>query len=48
MKLDVDTVPTLPDAPPEAGPDRALDPNLAVPAVLAPSELLLEVVLTMP
>ena len=26
MKLDVDTLPTVPDAPPEAGPDRALDP----------------------
>jgi hypothetical protein len=25
-KLDVDTLPTVPDAPPEAGPDRALDP----------------------
>ena len=26
MKLDVDTVPTVPDAPPAADPDRALDP----------------------
>ena len=26
MKLDVDTLPTVPDAPPEAGPDRAMDP----------------------
>ena len=26
MKLDVDTLSTVPDAPPEAGPDRALDP----------------------
>ena len=26
MKLDVDTLPTVPDDPPEAGPDRALDP----------------------
>jgi len=25
VKLDVDTLPTVPDAPPEAGPDRALD-----------------------
>jgi hypothetical protein len=25
MKLDVDTLPTVPDTPPEAGPDRALD-----------------------
>ena len=34
MKLDVDTLPTVPDAPPEAGPDRALDPPLpGCPAV---------------
>jgi hypothetical protein len=26
VKLDVDTLTTVPDAPPEAGPDRALDP----------------------
>jgi hypothetical protein len=26
VKLDVDTLPTVPDAPPEAGPDRAFDP----------------------
>ena len=26
MKLDADTLLTVPDAPPEAGPDRALDP----------------------
>jgi hypothetical protein len=26
VKLDVDMLPTVPDAPPEAGPDRALDP----------------------
>jgi hypothetical protein len=26
VKLDLDTVPTVPDAPPAAGPDRALDP----------------------
>jgi hypothetical protein len=26
VKLDLDTLPTLPAAPPEAGPDRALDP----------------------
>jgi hypothetical protein len=25
VKLDVDTLSTVPDAPPEAGPDRALD-----------------------
>jgi hypothetical protein len=28
VKFDVDTLPTVPDAPPEAGPDRALDPPL--------------------
>jgi hypothetical protein len=28
VKLDVDTLPTVPDAPPAAGPDRALDPPL--------------------
>ena len=34
VKLDVDTLPTVPDAPPEAGPDRALDPPLpGCPAV---------------
>jgi hypothetical protein len=26
VKLDVDTLPTVPDDPPEAGPDRALEP----------------------
>jgi hypothetical protein len=26
VKLDADTVLTVPDVPPEAGPDRALDP----------------------
>jgi hypothetical protein len=26
VKLDVDTLPTVPDVPPAAGPDRALDP----------------------
>jgi len=26
VKPDVDTLLTVPDAPPEAGPDRALDP----------------------
>jgi hypothetical protein len=34
VKLDVDTVPTVPDAPPEAGPDRALDPPPPVTPVL--------------
>jgi hypothetical protein len=28
VKLDVDTLSTVPDAPPAAGPDRALDPPL--------------------
>jgi len=27
VKLDVDTLSTVPDAPPAAGPDRALDPE---------------------
>jgi hypothetical protein len=27
VKLDVDTLPTVPDDPPAAGPDRALDPD---------------------
>jgi hypothetical protein len=31
VKLDVDTLTTVPDAPPEAGPDRALDPALPDP-----------------
>jgi hypothetical protein len=48
VKLDVDMLPTVPDAPPEAGPDRALDPTFAVFAVLAAAELLLEVALTIP
>ena len=26
VKLDVDTLPTVPDTPPEAGPERALGP----------------------
>ena len=36
MKLDVDTLSTVPAAPPEAGPDRALDPpplGLGLPGV---------------
>lgn len=42
MKLDVDTLPTVPDAPPEAGPDRALleveleEEAVAVPLLLLP------------
>jgi hypothetical protein len=31
VKLDVDTLATVPDAPPAAGPDRALDPPPADP-----------------
>jgi hypothetical protein len=38
VKLDVDTLPTVPDAPPAAGPDRALDPlPAAVVEVLPPA-----------
>src|SRR5580704_6976935 len=35
VKLDADTLPTVPDAPPAAGPDRALDPP---PNPRAPAE----------
>jgi hypothetical protein len=35
VKLDVDTLSTVPDVPPAAGPDRALDPPFAGGAVLA-------------
>jgi hypothetical protein len=54
VKLDVDTLLTVPTTPPAAGPDRALDPAFAAdPAcavcpVLAPAEPLLEVALTIP
>jgi hypothetical protein len=52
VKLDVDTLLTLPTTPPAAGPDRAFDPALAVDIaacpVLAPAEPLLEVALTIP
>jgi hypothetical protein len=54
VKLDVDTLLTVPTTPPAAGPDRALDPALpanpafAVCPVLAPAEPLLEVALTIP
>jgi hypothetical protein len=34
VKLDVDTLPTVPDAPPAAGPDRALDPPPPAPGPL--------------
>jgi hypothetical protein len=51
MKLDVDMLATVPDAPPAAGPDRALDPPPADPGppaepLLAAAGLLLEVALT--
>jgi hypothetical protein len=40
VKLDVDTLATVPDAPPDAGSDRALDPSFAtfgvVPAAAGP------------
>jgi hypothetical protein len=43
VKLDGDTLPTVPDAPPEAGPDRALDPPLlGCPAVVELKEVELE------
>jgi hypothetical protein len=55
VKLDADTLSTVPVAPPAAGPDRALDPAGldpvvagAVDAVPAVVELLLEVVLPPP
>jgi hypothetical protein len=53
VKLDADALPTVPDAPAEAGPDRALDPALPDPGppakpLLAAAEPLLEVALTIP
>jgi hypothetical protein len=60
VKLDVDTMPTLPDAPPAAGPERALGlaaftafvvlalAALLLVGVLAMAELLPEVALTIP
>jgi hypothetical protein len=59
VKPEVDTLPTVPDDPPGAGPDRALDPPppvlllaagelLAAGVVLAAAEALLEVALTIP
>jgi hypothetical protein len=52
VKPDVDTLLTVPDDPPAAGPDRALDPPppellLAAGEALAVGELL-EVALTVP
>jgi hypothetical protein len=35
VKLDLDTVPTVPEAPPAAGPDRAFDPPPAGPGAPA-------------
>jgi hypothetical protein len=37
VKLDADTLSTVPDAPPAAGPDRALDPPL--PAAVAEGDV---------
>ena len=34
MKPDVDKLPIVPDAPPAAGPDRALDPPPPAPVAL--------------
>jgi hypothetical protein len=53
VKPDVDTLLTVPDDPPAAGPDRALDPPppellLAAGELLAVGEALLEVALTTP
>jgi hypothetical protein len=59
VKPEVDTLLTVPDDPPAAGPDRALDPPppelllaaglvLATGVVLAAGEALLEVALTAP
>jgi hypothetical protein len=50
VKPDVDMLATVPDAPPAAGPDRALDPPPPDPAglLLAEPGLLLVVALTIP
>jgi hypothetical protein len=59
VKLDVDTLATVPTVPPAAGPDRALDPPppsagrpdvvaAVVVAVVAVPEPLFAVALTMP
>ena len=47
VKPDVDTLLTVPDDPPAAGPDRALDPP-PPELLLAAGEALLEVALTIP
>jgi hypothetical protein len=53
VKLEVDRLAIVPDAPPAAGPERALDPPLRAmgcpkPAELLAAEPLLAVVLRMP
>jgi len=53
VKLDVDMLPTVPAAPPAAGPDRTLDPPPPDPGppagpLLAAAEPLLVVALTIP
>jgi hypothetical protein len=52
VNLGVDTVVTVPDAPPAAGPDRALDPPPGPPPLaeplLAAAGLVLEVALAIP
>jgi hypothetical protein len=54
VKLDVDTLLTVPTTPPAAGPDRALDPAfaagpaIAVCPVLAPAVPLLDGALAIP
>jgi hypothetical protein len=54
VKLDADTLPTVPTTPPAAGPDRAFEPAfaanpaVAVCPVLAPAAPLPEVALTIP
>jgi hypothetical protein len=39
VKLDIDTPATVPAAPPEAGPDRALDPPEPLPAAVAEGDV---------
>jgi hypothetical protein len=57
VRLDGDTLPTVPTvppaagpdlAPPPAGPDRGMDPTVVAVAVLSAAEPLLAVALTMP
>jgi hypothetical protein len=42
VKPDVDTLATVPDAPPAAGPDRALDPPLPAAVVGVPAAAVVE------